>query len=188
MSKAMISLTALATALALKDDADEAAVLASIDQLKARADASDQVLASARTELGLADDADSESVLASITQAKAGGEPDPAEYVPIADLKDVQARLGAIEEEKVLATVDQAVAAGKITPGQKDWAIKLGKKDVGELQSYLDITPGFGAGRTVDGKPKTEKGKLTEDERAICSQQGLTEEEFLAARDEEEAA
>lgn len=184
-----ISLAALAAALALKDDAanplDEAGVLAAIDQLKIRADAGETVLASVRGELGLADDADEATVLASITTARAAGEPDPTKFVPIGALKDVQGRLAAIEDEKILAMVDQAVSAGKLTPAQKDWAIKLGQKDAGELQSFLGSAPVFAGGRQVEGQPGPEKGKLTGEERAICAQLGVTEADFLKSRDGE---
>lgn len=59
---------------------------------------------------------------------------------------------------------------------------------MGELQSFLGSAPAFAGGRAIEGKVAPEKGKLTGEERAICSQLGLTEEEFLATRDKEEAA
>jgi len=186
---ALLSSTALA-AFGLTAESDDEAALAAIDQFVEEAENTEGALASIRKDLELAEDADTDAVLASISQAKAGGEPDPAKYVPIGDLKDVRSRLGALEEEKVLAMVDGAIEEGKLTPGQKDWAVKLGKKDQGELQSFLDGAPAFQGGDRLHGKPPAGgNSKLTAEEAAICSQLGLTEDEFLASRnDEEEAA
>jgi phage I-like protein len=180
----MIALASLAAALSLPATAVEADVLTAIGGLKDKADAGEKVLASARTTLGLAADADSESVLASITQVKATGEPDPTKFVPIAALKEVRDELAGIREEKVLAMVDQAVKDGKLTPAQKDWATKLGKQDVAELQSFLGTAPIFPGAGTVKGEPKAEKGKLTEEEAAICSALGISEADYLKSRDE----
>jgi phage I-like protein len=80
--------------------------------------------------------------------------------------------------------VDQAVADGKLAPAQKDWAIKAGKRDLGELQNFLGSAPAFPGGATVKGDPKPEKGKLTEEEVVICSALGLTHEAYLKSRDE----
>ena len=181
----LLSATALG-ALGLTAESDNEAALAAIDQLVEDEAGLEKALASIRTKLGVDDDADEAVVLASIDSG--GGEPDPRKFVPIGALKDVQGRLGALEEEKVIATVDAAIEGGKLTPAQRDWAVKLGKKEIGELQSFLGTAPAFHGDKTVTGQPIPEKGKLTDEERAICAQQGLTEEEFLAARDEEEAA
>lgn len=182
-----IALSTLASALALSGNVDEAGVLAAIDTLKTNAAAGEKVLASARTALDLADDADTEAVLAAVT-AKPSAEPDPAKYVPIGDLQDVQGRLGAIEQERVTASVDTAIASGKLTPGQKDWAMKLGKSNEAALNSYLATAPAFKGGAHVTGEVPAEKGKLTAEEAAICSATGITHEEFLASRDGEEGA
>jgi len=181
-----IALAPLVSVLALSASAGEAEVLAAIGGLKDKADAGDKVLASARTTLGLAADAGTEAVLAAVGEAK-GGEPDPAKYVPIGDLKDVRQELAAIREEKVLAMVDSAIEGGKLTPAQKDWAVKLGKRDIAELQSFLGDAPVFpGAKPHGDRKIERQKGKLTDEETAICAKLGLSHEAYLKSRDEEE--
>lgn len=184
-----IALAPLVTALALPASAGEAEVLAAIGGLKDKAQAGETVLASARTTLGLGADADGEAVLAAVGSAVEGakaGEPDPAKFVPIGALKDVQDQLAEIREEKVLATVDAAVSDGKLTPAQKDWAVRLGKKDIAELQSFLGNAPVFpGAKTTVQGDPKAKVTQLTEEEVIACEMTGTSHEDFLKAKNEE---
>lgn len=187
-SMTQIALAPLVSALALSASAGEAEVLAAIGGLKQKADAGDALLAGSRTTLGLAAAADGEAVLAAIGQAKASGTPDPSQYVPKAGFDELKARLDRLDEDRVLATVDQAVEKGKLPPSMRGWAINLGKKDEGELNAYLGLAPAFVGGATVTGDPTPEKGKLTDEEAAICSMLGLSEADFLKTRDEEEAA
>lgn len=180
----MIALAPLVAALALASSAGETEVLAAIGKLKAERDGSEAALNAARTELGLGADAGSETVLAAVQAAKAAGKPDPALFVPKAGYDELASRLKVIEESRVLASVDAAVASGKLPPAMKDWAIDLGKKDEAALNSYLAAAVPFPAAATITGDVKPEKGKLTEDEKAICAMMGLTEADFIKHRDE----
>lgn len=180
----LLSSAALA-GLAVTADSSDDDVLAAIDQLVTDKTGTEAALASVQQKLGLGDDADTEAVLAAVDNAQKGAAPDPTKFVPIAALKDVNDRLAQIEEEKVLAAIDGAIEGGKLPPAQKDWATELGKKDFASLRTYLDTAPAFNGGETVKGDAPVEKGKLTQEERVICAQQGLTEAEFLAARDDE---
>ena len=181
-----IALAPLVTALALSASAGETEVLAAIGDLKTKANGAEAVLASTRAKLGLAEDANEEAVLAAIGAKAEAGEPDPAKYVPIGALKEVRDQLATIREEKVLAMVDDAVAGGKLTPAQKEWALRLGKKDVAELQSYLENAPVFeGATRKVAGDPKVKRTQLTEEEVIACEMTGQSHEDFLKAKNEE---
>lgn len=179
----MIALAPLVAALALASSAGETEVLAAIGKLKADRDGSEAALNAARTELGLGADAGSEAVLAAVQAAKAA-KPDPAQFVPKAGYDQLQARLARLEKERVLASVEAAVSSGKLPPAMKDWAIDLGKKDEAALNSYLAAAVPFPAGAAITGEPKPEKGKLTEDEKAICAMMGLTEADFIKHRDE----
>lgn len=187
MKTIALSTTALVAALALNEaDLSEASVLAAIGQLKTARDADAAVLASVRTDLSLAADADGEAVLAAVGAARNAGEPDPARFVPKAALDAANARLVQIEEERVLASVDAAVADGKLAPAQRDWAISLGKKDQAALAGFLASVVPFGGDKaTVQGDPKPEKGKVTAEEVAIASMLGVSEADFLKTRNEE---
>jgi phage I-like protein len=176
----------LVTALGLPANAGEAEVLAAIGGLKTKADTGEKVLASTRAKLGLAEDADGEAVLAAIDAKAGAGEPDPRKFVPIDALKSVQDQLAEIREEKILAMVDDAVAGGKLTPAQKDWAVRLGKTDIGELQSFLGSAPVFpGAKPHGDGKVPSRHTQLTEEEVIACEMTGTSHEDFLKAKNEE---
>lgn len=190
MKTITISCAALCTALALAikpDDLDEAALLSAIGDLKTGKDGSEAALASVRKQLQLAEDADEGVVLAAIQTAANAGEPDPTKYVPKQGYDELAGRLKTLEEDKVLASVDDAVAAGKIPPSMKAWAIDLGKKDEAALASYIAQATPFAAGKTVDGKIEPDKGKLSEEEKAICAMTGLSEADYLKTRDEEAA-
>ena len=181
-----ISIAALAAALALTGDPGEAEVLAAIGKLKSDGEGAITALASIRTDLALADDADTETVLAAVATVKAAGTPDPTKFVPKAGFDALNERLGKIEDERVLASVDQAVRDGKIPPAMKQWAIDLGKKDEAALASYIDKSPAIvGSGSHINGELKVEKGKLTAEEQAICSMTGVSATDFLKTRDEE---
>lgn len=187
MTKITLALASLATALAIPAEGlDESKVLAAIDQLKSGKEGAETALASIRSELQLGDDASTETVLASVKSARAAGVPDPTKYVPKAGFDDLTARLAKLEEDKVLASVDQAVKDGKLAPAMKDWAISLGKKDAAELASYLDKAVPVLASVDVRGEPpRGDKGKLSEEEKAICALVGVSEADYLKTRDEE---
>lgn len=184
----LLSATALA-ALGLKPDSEDEAAINAIDQLvKDKADDA-AILASVRTRFKLADDAGEEAVLNAITSAAAAGQPDPAKYVPVSALKDVNDQLTAIREEKVLAMIDDACAAGRLTPAQKAEQLAtlkaIGMRDIGELQSFLGANPAFKGGALVEGKPGSEASKLTDEERVVCSVMGWSEEDFLDQKKKE---
>lgn len=180
----LLSASAL-TALGLKADSEDEAAINAIDKLVDGSGKDAAILASVRTKFALAEDAGEEAVLNAIATAAKPGEPDPAKFVPIDALKDVQAKLGELQEDKVLAAVDAAIEGGKLTPAQKDWALKLGKQDLSELNSFLATAPIFRGGKVVDGQPGTETSKLTEEERVVCSVMGWTEEDFLDQKKKE---
>lgn len=184
----MIALAPLVAALALASSAGETEVLAAIGKLKADHDGSEAALNAARTTLGLAADAGTDAVLAAVQSAKAA-KPDPAQYVPKAGFDEVQTRLARLEEERVLNAIDAAVEQGKLAPSMKSWAVELGKKDEAALNTYLASAVPIVGGAPLPGgnPPAREKGKLTEEEKAVCSLMGISHAEFLKNRDEEAA-
>ncbi len=181
----LLSASAL-TALGLTAESEDEAAINAIDKLIEDKGNDAAVLASVRAKFKLADDAGDEAVLNAIAAAATPGEPDPSKFVPIDALKDVQAKLGELQEDKVLAAVDAAIEQGKLTPAQKDWALKLGKQDMSELNSFLATAPAFKGGKVIEGNPETRKTALTEEEAAICSMMGVSAEDYLKARNAEE--
>lgn len=184
---AAASIAALAAALACKpDELDEGKILAGIGDLKTGKDGAEAALASVRKDLQLAADADTDAVLAAVASAKSAGKPDPTQYVPKAGYDELAAKIAKIEDDRILASVDQAVKDGKIAPSMKDWAIDLGKKDEASLASYIaKAAPIVGTTAIVQGDAKPKKGELSEDEKAVCAMTGISEAEFLKSRDGE---
>ena len=184
---AAASVVALAAALAVKpEDLDEEKILSGIDALKAGKDGAEAALASIRSDLKLAADADTETVLAAVSSARSAGAPDPTKFVPKEGYDVLAAKVAKIEEDRILASVDQAVADGKIAPAMKDWAIDLGKTNETALASFIEKqTPFAGAGAVVQGDGKPKQGELSADEKAICAMTGVSEADFLATRDGE---
>lgn len=179
------ALAALATALAVKpEELDEAKVLAGVTALVTTRDESAAALASLRTELKLGADADEAAVLAAV-KGVAAATPDPSKYVPKAGYDELSARLSVFEEQRVIAMVDQAVADGKIPPSMKQWALDLGKSDEPALATFIAGAVPLANGATIKGDPKPERGKLNDEERAMCAATGVTEAEFLKSRDGE---
>lgn len=178
------ALAALATAFAVKpEELDEAKVLAGLAALTTARDADAKALAAVRSQLKLADTADEGAVLAALQSASGAAEPDPSKFVPKAGYDEVAARLSVLEAARVTGMVDDAVKAGKIPPSMRDWALALGKSDEAALAQYIENVVPLAAGATIQGNPKPERGKLSDEERAMCAATGVTEAEFLASRD-----
>jgi phage I-like protein len=177
----MIALAPLCAALSLADGAGETQVLAAIGRLRADREAGQAALNATRTALGLGADVGTDAVLAAVASSAS---PDPEKFVPKAGFDAVQAELRELKEERVLASVDDAVASGRVPPSMKDWALDLGRKDVAALNAYLAAAVPFQGGAAVLGEPAGGKAKLTDEEAAICAQLGLSEADFIKSRDE----
>jgi phage I-like protein len=135
-------LTAIAKALGLAEDADEAAILAAIAKK----------------------DADHTAELA--TAKSKAGRPSTDDFMPRADYDAVLARaetaekkLGDAEaaafEEKVTSAIDEAVEAGKITPGTKDHYVALCTDDkaLEKVLAAIGAAPKVTDKTGITGKP-----------------------------------
>jgi phage I-like protein len=113
---------------------------------------------------------------------------DPAKYVPMEQFRAVADRLGALESglatDKATAAVEAAMAAGKITPKTKEWALAYASKDPAGFVSLMAVAPVIvKPGREVQGQPPAAGGELGEEELAVCSRMGLTPEEYKRHRE-----
>lgn len=98
---------ALATAIGVATDADEAAVLAAVTKLKTAAPGTDKATLEAMTAL--------QAQVAALTAANT--------------------------ERTVTETVDGAIAAKKLLPAMRDWALNLGKSNLASLQAFIKDAP-----------------------------------------------
>ena len=144
--------------------------------------------------LGLAETADT---AAAITAINALQTPSPTKYVPRADYDqaltratNAEGRLAEIEKAQAQgsaeALVDKGIAEGKIAPASRDHYVKIALNARADVEALIASTPAFlkpGADKGLaTGDPAKEGGALSPDEKAMCSQLGLTEEEFIKAR------
>ena len=163
-----MSLVAIAAALGLTAAADESACLAAINSLKQ----------------------DKQTAL------NAAHSPNPDQWKPKAEFDAVLARASTAEaalnavqqqsrEAEITAVIDQAQADGKVIPATRDYYLSCCQEEGGleRFKKALPSMPVIGkAADRADGKPPASQTALNAEEQRICTQLGLTPEEFLAAR------
>lgn len=116
------------------------------------------------------------------------GEPDPAKYVPIAVVTDMQTQIAALKAQadgnEVDALIQAAKDDGRLLPSMEDWARELGKKDVASLKAFIETAAPIAAlsAKQTDGEAPAvdDETGLTADQLAICKAAGLTADEFKA--------
>jgi len=163
-------ITKLFIAAGLAAPADEAAATAALSNLKA---AADQV-----------------KPLETAVAALKAQTPDPAKFVPVGTMQDMQTQIAALSAQinggEVDGLVKSAISEGKLLPAQEAWARDLGKKDVAALKSYLVTAPVVSAlagNSQTNGKdPEKKPGTLTDVELAVCKAQGISAEDFLKTK------
>ena len=179
------SMKTILTALGLKDDATEVEACASIAALTQAASSAEH-LSAASVALGLKAEATGEEVVAAASAAVAA-RPDPAQFVPIAALTEVTDKLKVINEERATAAVDDATAAGKLTPALRQWGIDLFNQDEARFAAFVQGQPAVlptGTGKAA-GKVVPDKAVLTDEDRQACAALGVPEADFLKTRESE---
>ena len=175
-------LTAMARSLGLPPtatiDAIEGCVAGTMDSIAETA----KVLGLAEAPLPEALAAHAREALSTRQSQTAG--PDPARFVPIEQFRAVNDRLGAIETrlagDTATRAVDAAMAAGKVIPATKDWALAYASKDLAGFEAFAKTAPVIvKPGRQAPaGQPPVADGELDEAALAVCSRLGLTPEAF----------
>lgn len=165
---------------------------AQLDKIKAQLLGSNPELAAAASFDLSAHLAAQGSQLAALNQqVVTAGKPDPALFVPVAVMQDLQGQVAALSAKlgtaSVDKTVDDAIAAGQLLPAQAEWARDLGRTNMAALSQYLEKAPKIAAlsGSQTDGKPPVAApaaGTLDDAALAVCSQLGLTADEFAKGK------
>lgn len=176
-------------ALGLKENATEAETLAAVKSLQTAMASQDATIKSLAKTLKIDEDAKSEDMLATASQivesSEKQAEIDPSKYVPMADYQAVCSQLNTDmnkhKEEKAKALIENAIAEGRVTPASRDHFIAYANQDFEACEKLLGSTPKIiqNDKKTPDQEAKV-KTTLSKEEQAICSQMGLTAEEFLA--------
>lgn len=188
-------LKALRKALGLADDAPVAEVLAAIEALNTKtpeekakdeeAKAAVAALSALRATLGLPATASGETIAAATAALKAGAKPDPAQYVPVAAVTELQSQVAALSARinggEVDGLIKGAMADGRLLPALEPWARDLGSKDLGQLKAYLDKAPKIAALSGMQGQPPVDdRTGLSAEQLAVCSAMGVAPADFLA--------
>lgn len=101
--------------------------------------------------------------------------PDPAKFVPIDSVKDLQKQVAILTAQQLQRELDElikpALDDGRLLPAQEKWARELGGKDLASLKSYLDDAQPIAALRATQtgGKPPAgNKGQGGDDADALA--------------------
>ena len=174
----------LLAALGLPADTTEEAALAACAARRAQADA-------ALTGLKLQADANADAIVAACNATAAViATPDPAKFVPIEALQEMQAGMATLSAKVQAREVDDlvapALADGRLLPAQEVWARELGKANIAALKQYLDSAQPIAAltGTQTAGQPPAglDQHGLSADERAVAAACGLTPEQYASGR------
>lgn len=130
------SMDKILTVLGLAAGADEAAVCQAIESLQAKLTANDAQVAALSAQVS---------------------NPDPAKYMPVDVVKELQTQLAALSTQVQTGEIDKMIEANLAklpTPGLQDWARK---QSVAALSAYLETAPEIAAlaGMQTDGKKPT---------------------------------
>lgn len=190
--------------LGLADDATDEQVVAAVQAH----------LASLRTGLALADDADITAITTALQAAQLplqlgrlalseldlGDAPqlEPAKarlrrelkhsgYVPLTEhveaLRAHETQVTALTDDQV---IEQARAAGKLTPGLEPWFKRQLGRDREGAMAWLNETPAIVPLKSpIPAAGATSPVQLSDAEQAVCTQLGISPEQFLATRPKE---
>ena len=205
-----MDLAKLRKALNLADDAGDDAILQAAAKAVKAGGVADTALAGLKAvakAAGLGDDATAADIETAVAKARSGGDPDPARFVPREEYDKAVARVTSIETErateKATAAVDAAVKAGKVSPGQREWAEAYAKRDAEDFAEFVKNAPAIltagaraqpGTGtdtvssfRSPDGRP-VDEGRMSIHEKALARARADKISYEQAAIIEEEAA
>lgn len=158
----------LLAALGLPETTAEGDAIAAVAALKAKADGAENQIAALKA-----------------------ATPDPAKFVPVETMQAMQGQIAAlsarINDDEAGRLIEGAIAEGKLSEAQREWAQALGKSDIAALRAYVASAPAIAALKgmqTGGGAPAGAGGAAgpTDAQLAVCSMLGLTPEQFAAGK------
>ncbi|CAM7890162.1 Mu phage protease GpI [Citrobacter freundii] len=155
------------------------------------------------TVLGLASTASVDDAVAAIQQIKTSEtvalnraqNPDLTKFIPVEThqlalnrAETAENKLKALDVQTAESLVNAAVAAGKVSPANRDMYLALCRSEEGRQQfgEFVKTAPALVNTEQSQGKDKKDPTKLSSEELAMCRSMGLTEAEFLAAKPAQE--
>lgn len=115
----------------------------------------------------------------------ASRQPDPAQWVPMAQHKAVADELAKLQAEvaaqKADALVRAAMSAGKLAPALKDWAMDYARRDPEGFAAWTEKAPVVVAAQSQAAPHVASNADtLTEEDRIACRLLGMSEADFAA--------
>lgn len=126
------------------------------------------------------------------TALNSAAHPDPDKFVPKADHQLALNRLTAFEadvrtrtEADIVATVDAAIAAGKVAPASKDYHLASCRAEGGldRFKAMVAAAPEIAPKSKIEGQPDKGQGALDAEHLAVCHQLGLKPEQVAKAKE-----
>lgn len=153
--------------------------------------------------LGLAEDATAEQAVTAINAMQAqnqialNAQQDPTKFVPAAThqlalnrTQELETKLAEIEQSKVDALVDAAIAEGKVAPADKAMYVGLCSTEAGRQQftAWCSRAPVIADADKLKNKAPAAVDGLTENQLAMCRKMKLTPDQYLASLKQIEGA
>lgn len=119
--------------------------------------------------------------------------PDPAKFVPVEVMTELQTEVAALRSEKIGREVGEvvtaALAAGKLLPAQEKWARELGVANMSALTQYVETAQPIAAlsSTQTGGKPAgglRAGDELSEAELKLCASMGVKPEDYKKTKTE----
>lgn len=171
-----MNLSAIAAALGLAADATVEQIAAAIGELKKPGKDGTGAIAVAA---GLAETATVEEIAAAITDLKTN-------YVPKSVVEPMRDQLKLLNGERLGKKVDELVAAGVVMPAKRAETLAWFEKDeVAATAFFKDMPAIVTPGADPAKKPGEKFTSLTADEVAACEMTGMSQEDYLKAKNEE---
>ncbi len=177
--------TQLIALLGLADDATDQQITEAIEALKTQSEG----LADLRTALGVDAEADAVAAVAAL-KASTDNQPDPAKFVPVGVVTELQQQVAALStrltNSEVDELVEQALEDGKILPALESWARDLGATDIDALRTYIEHATPVAAlkGTQTGGKsPAGGDNGLSDEELAVCKATGIDPDEYAKQKE-----
>lgn len=188
-------LLAIATLMAITSPANAEAIVTAAQERFTQLETLQTELASIKKAVGAKEDAAAEDVveLATALVSAKTAQPDPAKFVPIAQFNELATQVADLNKHRATTAateaVEQAMKDGKVSPAMKPWAMDYATSDLAKFQNYLKTAPQIvTAGQQNPGSAAAGKDGLTSDEIAMCSQLGLSQDEFKKTKEAEAQA
>lgn len=169
----------LIAALGLTAGATDHDITAAITALRARP----AIPVALSTALGIAATADEQTAVTALATLRSGGEASQLQAMTALQ-QQVNTLSAQLNDRNVTELVDGAIAALKLLPAQRDWALGLGRANLEQLRGYIaSAVPMPGLAGQSNGKGNDgDSTALLATEADVIARMGITAEAYKAAK------